>query len=828
VGVRLIIDAIRELRFALRNLGRRPGYAATVIATLATGIAGATIVVSLVSGALFRPPPFEAADRLVMIYRTASNGPGEPRLVRWSFPRFEALREATRSFDQVAAFGPADLNLAGGDEPERVTAESVSADYFTMLRARPLAGRVFSADEDRGPGGAPTAVLGHRLWVARFGGDRAVIGRPISVNGEVLTVVGVMPAGFVGLGGRADLWIPQAMAPVLSYRDYLTTDQNFISVAGRLRAGVSLEAARSELAVVGERIAAAIPDSDDEAEHWGATAVALAEARVDAGSRPALGLLIVAVGGFLLLACLNVAGLGLAEVVARQREVTVRLALGAGRFRVIRQLVTESALLGAVAAGLGVLLAAFAIEVVRLPSARPGPGNMWGAVGDFARASIDWRVLGIALAASIVAVLISGLIPAFRAGRTDLAAALRSGGPQAGAGRSRTHAALVVGEVAIALALAVGGGLLYQSLRRAQAAPLGIDPERILTFRISPSDVRYPSDRAPEIIDRVLEAVRAVPGVTLATVDGCAPLGACAISTLFVAGRPEPSPDQAPRISRHYVGPDHFATLGIPLLAGRAFRDDDRADRPGVAVINETAARRFFPGQDPLGQQIWFGGGRRWTSADSAITIVGVVGDVPYGSLERTQVASVYTPYRQFSYAFRTVLVKVAGDPARFERPIRASVASVDQLPIFEVMPLTALLGTAWARTRFVAGLLALFAAVSLGLAAAGVYGIVAHSVNQRTRELGIRTALGASRGAVLRMVVREGIVLALWGIAIGVVVAQGLSLLMRSLLFGVTPSDPPVLVAASVGLVLTAAIASYWPARRAARVDPVDSLKAD
>lgn len=802
---------VREVRFAIRSLARRPGFAATVVATLALGIAGTTVVFSLVSGALLTPPPFEHPDRLVLVYRTAAEGTGAPRLTRWSFPRLTQLRRSARSFEALAAFGQSEFNLALGREPERVGAEQVSAAYFSILRARPALGRLFRADEDSTPGTHPVAIIGHDLWVRRLGADTGIVGRSIRVNSELLTVIGVMPKGFDGLTGHAELWVPEMMAPRLSYREHLTTDQNFISVIGRLRAGTSVEDAKRELAVLGTRIAAELPDQDEAPATWRATAIPLAEARIDPNNRRALGVLFAAVGVLRLLACTNVAGLGVAEAVSRRQEITVRLALGAGRTRLIGQLLTETAVLGAAAGGLGTVVATYLVRVIPVPTPTPGPANRYGAVGTFASSSVDGTVLGFAVLASVVAILISGLIPAVYAGRTDLASELkdRTGAGRRGAGP--VQAGLVVIEMALALVLAVGGGLLLESLRRLQAYPLGIDPEPVLTFRIQPSDVRYPSERAPELLDRVLAAVRGVPGVRLASVDACAPLGvSCANSTLYVVGRPEPAPDRAPGIMRHYVGPDHFATLGIPILSGRPFALDDRVGRPNVAIINQTAARRFFAGEDPLGRRIWFGGGSRFDRPDSSATIVGVVGDVPYGSLERGPVPSVYTPYRQFTYAFRTVMVRV------------------DDLPIFEVRPLTERLGDTWARTRFIARLLGSFAVLALLLAVGGVYGVVSHSVNQRTREMGIRSALGATANNLVRLVVGQGVRLAAWGIGIGAFTALALGRLIGSLLYGVQPTDPVVFGGLSLVLAGAAGLASYWPARRAAQVDPVVSLRAN
>jgi len=823
---------LRELRFAIRNLARRPGFAATVIGTLTLGIAATTVVFSLVAGSLLRPPPFLGADRLVVLYRTASQGEATPRLTRWSYPRLTELARTARSFEAIASFGPNEINLGGGGEPERVTAEVVSASYFPLLRVGATLGRTFAAEEDSTPGTHPVVVVGHELWIRRFGADTGMLGRPIRANGELVTVIGVLPPGFRGLTGKAELWVPRMMAPKLTYQGYLTSEENFISVAGRLREGVTLAAARAELETVGNRIATAFPDEENTPTRWSATAVPLGEARVDAGNRRALLFLFGAVGFLLLLACTNVAGLGLAQSISRRHEITVRLALGASRRVLARQLMTESLVLGLTGGALGALLAAYLVRAVRLPSPPPSAGNMYGAVGDFGAAPMDGAVLGFSLLASLVAVMLSGLVPAIHAGRADLALELKDRTASTGGSRrlgGRLQSSLVVAEVALALVLSIGGGLLFKSLQRLQGHPVGVDADQVLTFRIQPSDVRYPADRAPELLDRVVAAVEAVPRVRSVTVDACAPLGTtCANSTLYIVGRPEPAPDQAPPVMRHYVAPGHFTTLGIPVLAGRAFTADDRADRPNVAIINQTAANRFFPGQSPLGQRVWFGGGSRFSHRDSSATIVGVVGDVSYGSIERGPVPSVYTPYRQFSYAQRMVMARIDGDPMSRAGAIRGAVAGVDDLPIFDIRPLSDRLGDAWARTRFAARLMGGFAALALLFAVGGVYGIVTQSVNQRTRELGIRTAVGATAADLRRLVVGQGVALAAWGVAIGVLAALALGRLMGALLFEVSPADPTVFVALAAASIAAAGLASYLPARRAAAVDPVISLRAD
>jgi len=825
------MDLLHDLRLSIRQLSGQRAFAMTSLLTLAIGIGATTIVFSIAWGALFRPLPFRDADRLAILYRTARQAGGPVSMQRWSFARLELLRQTTRSFERIAAFGRYDLSLGGdGRDPELVGAEIVSRDYFATLNAVAIAGRTFLDDENVAPGTHPVAIIGYDLWMRRYGGEAAAVGRTVRIHGEPITVVGVMNAGFTGLTGRAELWIPQMMAPRLTYPEFLTTDQNFISAIGRLRPGVTLDAARAELAGVGERIEEALPDETDVPTRWAATAVPLDEVRIDPGNRRSLLLLFAAVLFLLLLACANLSGLGIARALTRRREIAVRLALGANRRDIVRQLLTESALLAAGGGGLAIWLAWAGVRLLRPPSSAAGPLNMYGTLGEFSAASVDLRVLGFAVLVSLLTIVLSGLIPALHAGRTDLAVEFRErgGSPGTRAIGLRPQSVLVVGEIAIALALSIGSGLLFTSLRLLQTRPPGFRPDHLLTFSILPSEVRYGPGEAPALIDRVLEAVGALPGVRSVTVDACAPLGLrCANNTLFIAGREPPPPEQAPFITRHYVGWDHFATLGIPLLRGRAFTPEDRAGRPGVAIINETAAKRFWPDEDPIGQHVWFSGSG-FPGPDSSAEIVGIVGDVQYGPVERGQPPGFYTPYRQFTYASRVVVLRTDGNPLDIVPAVRSAVRTVDDLPISDVRTMQDRLGDAWARPRFNAGLMGAFAFIAVLLAAIGIHGVITNSVSQRTREMGIRMAVGASPGRVLRLVVGNAMLLALAGVAAGLCGAVALTRFMRALLFGVSAVDPVVYTSQAAVLFAAALVASWLPARRAARVDPAGTLRAD
>jgi len=535
----------------------------------------------------------------------------------------------------------------------------------------------------------------------------------------------------------------------------------------------------------------------------------------------------------LLIAAANLANLQLGRAVARRREIAVRLALGAGRPRLVRFLLSESGAL-AVGGGIGgVLLAALVTRWLAVPERVVGPRGMYGQLGEFATARLDLPVVGFACLVALGSTLLFGLLPALRATRLDLTRDLKdspSGGRVRG-GWAEPRAIVVVAEMALAFMLLIGAGLMLKSLRTMQRVDRGFEVTHLLTFRIQPSDVRYPASRAPALIERVLQSVAAVPGVVSATVDAGTPFeNIFARSTLYLAGRPAPRPELAPPVTRHYVGPEHFRTLRIPLLRGRALTPADRSGRPHVTIVNRTAALRFWPGQDPIGQRVWFGGGSTFDRPDSSAQIVGVVGDVPYGALEdAASQASFYTPYLQFTYAFRAVMIRTAGDPLALAPSVRRAVLAAEPgLPIFDLKTMEQRLEQSWAKARFNAGLLGVFALLALGFAAMGIYGVMAHSVDQRTREMGIRLAIGGAPGDIARMVVGQGMTLAGIGLAAGLAGALALSRLLGTLLYGVESADPAVYGLLLVVLGGVALVAALGPARRATRVDPLIALRAE
>ncbi len=826
----------RDLRFALRSLAKAPVFAGTAVLTLALGVGASTAVFGLVSATLLRPLPFPEAERLVTLYQQREAPGVESRASRWSYPEFTALRATTATVAQLAAFYADDVNLSGAaGEPVRVRVEMVSASYLVALGVRPLLGRGFLPHEDSIAGSHPVAVLGAAVWERDFGADSAVIGRPIVVNGVPLTVVGVMPVAFRGLTGGAELWIPHAMAPAVYYADHLTSDQHFLTVIGRLHRGATMERARAELAVTGARAVAAAHDAsgDGGAARWTPTLVSLDEARRDPSDVRAQLVLAGAVSFVLLIAAVNLSGLLLARTVARAGEMAVRVALGASRRRVVQQAVVESGIIAVIGGTLGVVLAAGGLGLLAwfAPPVVIGGSGPFAQLDPFAAPAVDWRVAAFAGSLALGAGLLAGVVPAMRITRGDLARSLKLGarGSSAGVGSLRRPTLLsgaAVAQVACALVLLVGAGVLLQNFHRLSNLESGVRGANVVSFRVSAPERRYGGAAAASLLERLLARVERVPGVLSASVGRCLPSLDCSSTMLYRAGE---STDDAPIVGRHYVGPDHFRTLGIALRHGRGLTTADRADAPRVAVINETAARRFWPGEDPIGKRIWFGSGGGFASPDSLTEIVGVVADVRYGAPGSAVEPDVYTSYHQFAWPTTMVIVRSSGNPLALVPALRRAVADVDPaLPIYDVRTVAERDAEGVARERFATVALVLFATLGMLLASVGVYGVMTYSVVQRRRELGIRMALGCSPAAVQRLVIRQGLVLAATGAAIGLTLSVGLTRGLSSLIVAANTAEPLILVAVTLILLSVTLVTCYLPARSAARVDPVRTLAAE
>ncbi|HSJ15515.1 MAG TPA: ABC transporter permease [Longimicrobiales bacterium] len=825
---------LAHLHFALRSLRRTPLFTSAAVASLTLGVATCTVVFSLVNAAILRPPPFDDADRLTVLNVTQQTPTAGEFRLRWSWRQFQLLRTIVQSYEGIASVSNNVVTITGVDDPEPLPVELVSADYLTVMRAPLVLGRGFDDAVDYSASVSPVVVLGYDLWQRRFGGASDVLGRVVHVNGVGVTVIGVTAPGFAGLSGLAHAWIPATLAPRITYVDYLTTNQNFITVVGRLRPGVGIGAARAELAIVGELIHAREPsEADTREDRFSATAATLNEARLDIVTRRALLLLSGAVGVLLLISCANVASLLLGRGVQRRREIAIRIATGADRGTVVRQLLVESGVIAGLSGVLGLVFASVVIDILRIPPTLSRGRNFYGAVGEFATPAIDWHVVAFTAAVCACTTLLFGLVPALRATRTDLVTDLKAGRADAPTGRRRfgLREFAVAAQIAFALVLLVSCGLLLTSYSRLRDTRLGFDPVNLLTFMIRPSEVKYPSDLAPELLERVLESIAAVPGVRAATVDGCAPLSTqCANATLHIVGRPWADPASAPAVMRHYVAPQHFETLGVPLVRGRVLDPSDRAGRPRVVVINEAAAARFWPDQDPLGQRVWFEGPPAFGSPDSSAEVVGIVRNVAYQPLDEQPIQpGFFTPFAQFTYPARMVLVRTDGDPMALVPTVATAVRRADpDLALFDIQTMQQRARLSWAKLAFQTELFVVIGLIALSLAVTGVYAVTSAFVSARTREIGIRIAVGANALQVTRDATASAVRLGLAGGAAGLGGALVVSRIMRATLYETSPVD--VSVYAAAGAVLTTAFiaATYVPVRRALRVNPVDLLRID
>jgi len=831
---------VQDLRYAVRWLIKNPGFTAVVVATLALGIGTVTTIFSILDAAVLRPLPYRDPDTLMTVSLThqEANGPVEA-FPAWAYPKFETLRRNAVSFEAVAAWVNTDLNLTGVVEPERLQVELVSAAYFPVLGVAPRLGRVFSADEDRAANPGRVAVLSWGLWQRRYAGDRGIVGKTVEINRETLTVVGVMPERFAGLSGAAELWVPISMAEKYLYPGVFAEDGNhWHSVVARRKAAVTEAAAKSEVEVLGRRVAEEHPMRESAAV-WGASAAPLNDSRVDPALRRSVVVLFGAVTFVLLIACANVAALLLARAAGRGREVAIRLAIGAERRRIARQFLTESVVLALAGGICGVLLSLWGIESLSRLEHLSGIGDP-SFLFRFAEIRIDLRVLLFALGVSLATGLIFGMAPAIHATRSDLATVLKEGG--AGAvegGHGRRHSVrglLVPIQIALALVLLVGAGLLTRSLARLSGYESGFRPDGVLTMRFDPSGVvDTGADRGIVFRRTLLERLAAVPGVVNVATGRSSPLASrnmVAIvsqvdSKRFQSRGRFTGEEGAAEIGLHDVSPDYFKTLSIPIRRGRAFTAQDREGSPKVVIVSESTARKLWPGQDPIGHRI--AATSFYFAEDATAEVVGVAGDVLYGKPGDRRILDLYYPSLQAGLPWATIFVKTNGNPAAIAPAVRREIkALAPNLPVFDVATMSERSARTFSRERFGASLLALLAGIALFLASVGVYGLVSETVAARTREIGVRMALGASPSHIVRDVVRRGLALAALGLAAGVAAALALSRLLSSLLFQVRPHDAATYAAVSALLLVLTAGASWVPARRATRIDPTRALRTE
>jgi len=799
---------LSDLRHATRRLLRSPGFTALAVLTVGLGVGATTVMFSAVDGVLLKPLSYPEPDRLVMIRGAVLAQPGRPGVI--SYPDYRDWRHESRSFETIAALRPADVTLAGAGGPERIEGARVTASFFPSLRVVPALGHLFPEELDQ-PGGEPVAVLGHGLW-RRLGADPALVGRSITLSGLPHTVIGILPASFRPPREveRAEIFAPLALdGEALEQRG----NRSLVAI-GRLRAGVPIAQARAELAAVARRLEKERSDNTGV----GAMVESLHADTVGELRRPLL-VLLGAVAFVLLIACTNMANLVLPRALARRREMAIRAALGARRSRLVRPLLTESIVLGVAGGIAGLALAQWGLgALVKL--APPGTPRLQDI-------ALDGRVLGFSLGLSLATGVAFGLAPALSASRTDVQMALHGSSRSASLARHPAARFLVVAEIALSLVLMAGAGLLLESFRRLLSVDLGFDPESVLTFAVSLPDTRYPRPhRRAGFYAELVERVRVLPGVISAAAITPLPLGGGSIGTRFtVEGRPAPAPGRKPRAEYRAVTAGYFETMRIPVKKGRTFDAGDRRGAPPVAVVNETLAAQVFPGQDPLGQRLRIGIGTD-ESDPRIFEVVGVVGDV------RPSIPAppeIYVPHPQQSWSWMSLVVRTSGDPVSLAGALRREVAALDsELAVYDVRPLLELLSDSLAARRFIMALLGGFALLGLALATVGVYGVLAESVERRRGEIGLRLAVGANAGDVLRMVVGQAARLAAAGVTLGLVAAFALTRVMQGLLFGVSATDPATFAAVAGVLATAALLASYLPARRAASLDPAAVLREE
>ena len=817
----VIEGAVQDFRHALRLLARAPGFAAVALLTIALGIGANSAIFSVINGVALKPLGYPEPDRLVFL---TSQFPTLGFEKFWiSPPEYFELRERSRSFEDIAAYTTGAVNLSEGSQPERVNAVFATANMFDVLGVRPAIGQPYTAGQD-GPGAEPVVVLSHELWSRIFAGDRSVIGRTIEINGRRTTVVGVAPAGFDLHDARAQLWMPLGLDP----SNRRNRGSHFLYLVGRLKPDVTMAQASADLESQLRQWGRINPDTHVPDDSTHRVQMASLRDEVIGNVRTALWVLQGAVGLVLLIACANVANLLLARAESRHKEFAIRTALGAGRGRILRQFLAEGLVLATVSAAVGLVLAHWGLRA--LLAANPQ------SVPRAAEIGLDPSVLAFTVGMAVLTGLIFALAPLLHTGGEAMAGALKEGGTRTTATttRNRVRRALVVGEIALAVTLVIGAGLLIRSFRNLTSVDAGFDPERLVTFGIVLPSATYPdaSGRVQFVTD-VMRELEGIPGVEgVAAMQGLPPFRQVNANDTEFEGIPTGPGQPIQNVDYWQVATaGYFETMGIRLVKGRGFTATD-ADGPPVVVVNEALAKRFYPGQDPLGRRLRPPGP---AGPDSSIwfTIVGVAEDVKQGGLEAEAGTELYFSYEQTRRGFAPGQMNVV---LRSSRPLsalapairRAVAARNPGLPIVQLRTMEDVFGASVTRQRFLSQLLGLFAAVALVLAAVGTYGILSYLVTERQREIGIRMALGAGRGQVVRLVLGEGLTMAAIGIVLGIAGAFALSRLITSLLYGVSPADPLTFVTVAGVIAVVAMAACIVPTRRATRVDPLTAIRAE
>ena len=800
----------KDIRYGLRSLLKHKTFTAISIVTLALGIGANSAIFSVVNAVVLRPLPYQDSERLAMLWTTKDTNLEQP----FSFADYNDLKSQAKSFSAIGAASPLwNFILSGAGEPEPVQGMYVSASLFELLKVVPEKGRAFTAEEDR-TGGPPVVIISRALWERRFGGDPNVIGKPMSISGTTATITGVMPAQFQFLDPAAELWVPLAQNQFAASARQV----RLLSVVGRLNDGVQASEANAELTNIARRLESEYPDSNSGVS---ARLVPL-HAQVTGKVRPALLLLFGAVALVLLIACANIVNLMLVRSAARHRELAVRAALGAGRWRLIRQLLTESITLSVLGGAAGILLGSWGVNALLTLNPVPIPS--------YNKISVDMTVLAFTLVASVVTGIVFGLAPVWQTLRVDLNSALKEGGRGAiaEAGQRRLSSLLVIAEMAMAMVLLIGAGLLLRSFARLLEVNPGFTTENLLTMQIGLPNQSYQEPQKRAAFMQQLEAnLRGAPEVTSVGFVTRLPLMSTLnniTSYLTIEGREVPAGER-PEIDFRRASTGYFETMGIPLLSGRLVTEQDVTNNSRLVLINEAMAKRFWPGEDPVGKRI-----STIVSSGQQVpwqTIAGVVGNVRHLGLDVEPRPEIYYHTNTQPPFGPVVVIRTTSDPKRLISIARAKVRELDRdVPISNVNTMEQLVAQSVAQRRFGMFLLGVFALLALLLAAIGIYGVVSYSVTQRTQEIGVRMALGANATDVLKMVLKNGMSLAAIGVVLGLAGAFGLTRLMSKLLFEVAPTDVTTFALVSVGLIAVALLACYLPARRAMKVDPLEALR--
>jgi putative ABC transport system permease protein len=801
---------LQDLRYAVRTLLKKPGFTLIAITTLALGIGASTAIFTVVDAALLRGLPYKSPEQLYHLWESTPQKEYAQR--EFSYPDYQDYQN-NQVLEGIGAYTGGGVIMTGRGEPERVPAPAASANFFSVLGVEAMLGRTFQPGDDK-PGAPRVTVLSYGMWQRRFGGDKGIIGQSLTLNGDSYTIVGVLPASFQFAFRPADLWRPYQPTEAQLTRRFM----HGTNLIGRLKPGVDSQQAQTELSVIASRI-----EHDFKESHAGTSLrlVPLQE-QVIGQVKPILLVLLAAVGFVLLIACANVASLFLTRSLSRQKEVGIRAALGASRWRVVRQLLTESVLLSLAGGAAGLLIAYW--SVAALVAALPE--NQLNALPFLKSLHIDPKILAFSFGLSLLTGITFGLAPALRSSRLDLNEVLKEGGRNTSGGSGhRLRSVLVMSEIALAVVLLVGAGLMMKSLLRLLQANVGFNPQNVLTMTVVlPAGKYNEANRQVGFHDQLRERVRALPGVNGAgTVDNL-PLQGGNTTRFNVEGDPIPPPGQAIEANFRVVSESYFQTLGVPLIAGRMFDERDNADATGVVIIGKSLADRVFAGRDPIGRRLVYTSGQT-----PPVQVVGVVGDVKIGGLDETIKPVLYYSYRQIPGIATNLVVRTDGDPTALAAAVRSETRTLEpDVAIFNVRAMEELISSSPAAfmRRFPALLISIFAGVALLLASIGIYGVVSFSVSQQTHYIGVRMALGAQASDILKMVMKQGLTLAVLGVAVGVVAALGLMRLLRSLLFEVQTTDAATFALVVSTLFGVALLACYLPARRATKVDPLAALR--